>query len=64
MVELKLQLDWDHTASIIAMMHNSRMGVKRNQMISPESANPYRQKKKKRGGKIRIADMARGFGVK
>jgi hypothetical protein len=64
MVELKLKLDWDHTSETVAMIHNSRMGVKKNQMITGTAINPYRQKKKKRGGKIPIMDIARGFGVK
>lgn len=64
MIKVRLGYEWDHTAAVIAIIHNSRMGIKRNQMIDAEKLNPYRQKKKRKRGKIKIADMARGFGVK
>lgn len=64
MARLKLQFDWDHTAGIVATILNARQGVKQNQWINPEKINPYRTGPRRKGDKIRIADMARGFGVK
>lgn len=63
MVQLKLQLDWDRTSAVVATILNSRSGVKKSQMVLPDKVNPYRTRKKS-GGKVRLADMARGFGVK
>lgn len=34
---------WDHTASLAATMLNSRMGLKRHQMVNAIALHPMRQ---------------------
>lgn len=62
-VRLKREESWDHTAAIVASILNARTGMKKHQMVNAEKLNPYRTRKRT-GGKIRIADMARGFGIR
>jgi len=62
--ENRMRAEWDHTAALITIIHNTRQGIKASQMITPDKVNPYRIKKRKLGNKLKIADMARGFGAK
>tara|TARA_R110000803_G_scaffold145496_1_gene211315 strand:+ start:670 stop:861 length:192 start_codon:yes stop_codon:yes gene_type:complete len=62
MVETRMMINCDHTAAICAAIYNSRMGIKSGQMTTPDKLNPYREKKRKKGGKVKLEDFAKAWG--
>jgi hypothetical protein len=62
MAEGKMTSAWDHTAAILAKLHNVNC-TKPNQMIkNPTTLNPMRVKQKK-GGKADMTDLAAMMGA-
>jgi len=63
MVDLKMKCDWDHTSAIYSIIHNSQMGIKRHQMLTPDKVNPFRRAVRKKNRKVPIIELAKGFGA-
>ena len=62
MVRVSRREEQDHTAQIMAAVHNSRQGLKRHQLINPEKLNAYRRKPRSKGHKMSIEQFAAGWG--
>lgn len=43
--DAKQRSEWDHTAQLVATILNSRMGVRKHDMVSPAQVHPFLAKR-------------------